>query len=182
MTSRREFLLGAAAWSALAVSATASAATPAPEPLAIVAAPQSALTGLSLFRLKMLYLGERMVAPDGTALIPLNRGLVTPERLAFDRLVLSMNPEQVSRYWIERRIRGLSGAPRAVDPSIILERVVARLAGSVGYVLLNEVTSSVKVLQIDGRYPWQSGYPILAPVTALAPLPEQLSPSRERHA
>ncbi len=131
------------------------------EPLALVVAHNSSLSEISLYRLKRLYLGDSMEAPDGGKLLPLNRGNKTSERVGFDESVLGMTPEEVARYWIDRRIRGQSGAPRAVDPASVLQKVVARLPGAISYVRFSELSSQLKVVRVEGKKPGDAGYPII---------------------
>ena len=106
-----------------------------------------------------MYLGEP-VDSGGQRLIPFNRGPSVRERIAFDKLVLGMSEREVSRYWIDRRIRGQSGSPKAIDPVDVHQRVVVKLAGAVGYVLSTEVRDDVKVVRIDGKTPTDRGYPL----------------------
>jgi hypothetical protein len=72
-----------------------------------------------------------------------------------------MNPEEVTRYWIDRKIRGQSGPPKSIDSPDLLQRVVARLAGAIGYVNAGEMRSEVQAVRIDGRLPGESGYPVI---------------------
>ncbi|HEY6728354.1 MAG TPA: hypothetical protein VI197_30295 [Polyangiaceae bacterium] len=164
MISRRGLLtLGAVALFSLGLTASpADAGTSSQEPLAIVVAKNSAVHEMSLYQLKRLYLGDSMNTPDGKKLLPLNRGTNTHERVGFDKTVLNMTPEEAARYWIDRRIRGLSGAPKSVDPANVLQKVVARLPGSVSYVRQSEVTDTVKVIKVEGKLPGDAGYPVSA--------------------
>ena len=84
----------------------------------------------------------------------------TDEREQFDRVVLGKSPDEMARYWIDRRIRGQSGAPKAVEPVDVYERVIAKLDGAIGYVHVNDIRGDVKVLRIDGKAPTDRGYPI----------------------
>jgi hypothetical protein len=127
--------------------------------LVVVIAKTSPISELSLAELRRMYLGEP-VDSGGQRLIPLNRGPSVKERIAFDRLVLGMSEAEVSRYWVDRRIRGQSGSPKAIDPVDVHQRVVARLAGGVGYVRSTEVRDEVKVVRISGKGPNDRGYPL----------------------
>ena len=71
-----------------------------------------------------------------------------------------MTPEEVSRFWIDRKIRGLPGPPRAVDSLSQLLHLVARTAGGIGYARPAQVTSEVRVIRIDGKLPNEAGYPV----------------------
>jgi hypothetical protein len=128
-------------------------------PLAVIVSKGSSLNDLSYTQLTRMYMGE-LVDFSGGRLIPLNRSTGTEERQLFDRLVLGKSPDEMARYWIDRKIRGQSGAPKAVEPVDVYERVVAKLDGAVGYVRITDVRPDVKVLRIDGKSPTDPGYPV----------------------
>lgn len=162
-TTRRGLLI----WSGLSVLALALTASPADagtgdEPLAIVVAKSSSVQELSMYELKRLYMGDSMNTPNGKKLLPLNRGTKTGERVGFDQTVLGMSPEEAARYWIDRRIRGRSGAPKAVDPANVVQKVVSRLPGAISYVRRSEVSDDVRIIRVDGKLPGDSGYGITA--------------------
>jgi hypothetical protein len=125
--------------------------------LAIVVAKNSPLDNLSFGDLKRLYMGDPVDA-RGKRLIPLALQNRSPERIQFDRAVLGMTPDAAARYWVDRRIRGESGPPKAIDSPQILLRVVDKLDGALGYVRADSVTGAVKVLRIDGKTPSDAGY------------------------
>lgn len=127
--------------------------------LVVVVASTSSINGLSLAELRRMYLGDP-VDSGGRRLVPLNRAASTKERLAFDRLVLDMSEEEMARYWVDRKIRGQSGAPKAIDPADVHQRVVSKLAGAIGYVRLGELRNDVKAVRIDGLAPTDRGYPL----------------------
>ena len=130
------------------------------DPLVIVVAKSSPLTSISIYDLKHLYLGEFVTGPDGRRLIPLNQAAQSRDRVAFDAMVLGMSPDQGAAYWIDRRIRGQSGSPRAVESSELAQRIVARLDGAVAYVRASEVRPEVKIVRVDGRLPTDPDYRI----------------------
>ncbi|HET6150893.1 MAG TPA: hypothetical protein VFH68_25375 [Polyangia bacterium] len=127
-------------------------------PLAVVVAKNSPVNQLSLYELKHLYLGDHVNGPDGKRLIPLNRALGSPERVALDASVLGMSPDQETAYWIDRRIRGQSGSPRAIPQADLAQRIVGHLEGGITYVRFDEVRPDVKVLRIDSKLPTDPGY------------------------
>jgi hypothetical protein len=127
-------------------------------PLAIVVARNSPLSDLSIHDLKNLYMGDRISAPGGRQLIPIALRTGSPERGAFEQSVLGMAADRLSKYWIDRKIRGQSGPPKSVDTAELLQLVVSKLEGGIGYVSANTVTSAVKVVRIDGKAPGEPGY------------------------
>ncbi|HET9956178.1 MAG TPA: hypothetical protein VFQ61_16840 [Polyangiaceae bacterium] len=127
--------------------------------LAVVVAKSSRVEGLSLAQLRRAFLGDPLELA-GKNVNPVNRANGTKERTGFDSIVLGMSPEEVPRYWIDRKIRGQSGAPKAVEPSELHQRVVAKVDGGIGYVIPSEVRDDVKVVRVDGKLPNEKGYPI----------------------
>jgi len=144
--------------SAVGVSSTSLGARGG-TPVAIVVSPGLPLSDLSFGDLKRLYKGTAIVA-GGKRLIPLTYPKGSEERHRFDEAVLRMTPEQVSLYWIDRKIRGQSGAPKAVDSPTVVIKVVSSVDGAVGFVDYGHVKPGVKVLTIDGKKPSDPGYPV----------------------
>lgn len=162
MQTRRSLLTAFVA--GLSLLATAGFSTPvgAGEPklrLAVVVAKDSPVTNLSFYELKRLYLGER-INSAGKRLVPFNLAPLSRERSGFDKTVLGMSPDAIARYWVDRKIRGESGPPKTVEPADVLQRVVVKLDGAVGYVPLNELRPDVKPVRIDGKGPNDAGYPL----------------------
>lgn len=161
MTSRRAFL-ACIACVVLAQGLTVPAgAVNAAQPkvrLAVVVAKNSSLTELSFSELKRLYLGDTVSGPGGRKLIPLTQVPTSRDRVGFDRAVLGMSAESVARYWIDRKIRGQSGPPKAIDSIEVLQRLVSSVDGAIGYVRPDQVRGDVKVLRIDGLLPSDANY------------------------
>jgi hypothetical protein len=133
-------------------------AAPAKSILVIVTQKESALAELSLRELKRLFTSEEVTGPDGTRVVPLNHPSGSPTRMAFDRLVLKMSPDEVGRFWIDRKIRGQTGSPKAIPSVEVLRRAVATLAGTVTYLNLNDVTADLKVVNVEGKRPTDKDY------------------------
>jgi hypothetical protein len=158
MASRREILK----WSLGALVGAAPGVPPAlgaegANALVIVVAKQSTIQGLSRFELKRLYLGAR-IEDAGERIIPFNQAPNSADRVAFEARVLDMAADEAARYWIDRKIRGESGAPKAISPVDLLQRVVSRLPHSLAYVRLPQVLPEVRPIAIDGRLPGDAAY------------------------
>lgn len=162
MRCRRPILL-ACLLPALAVPLGAAAplqAAASKGALVMVTQKNSALIDLSLRELRRMYASEPVTSPDGTQLIPINHPGGAPVRVGFDKLVLEMDPEYVGRFWIDRKIRGQTGAPKAIPSVEVLRRAVATVAGTVTYLTLTDATADLKVLTIDGKQPTDADYPL----------------------
>jgi hypothetical protein len=126
--------------------------------LAIVVAKDSPLKELSQYELKKLYLGTELTDPSGTRIVPFNQMPKSPDRVAFDTRVLGMSSDQVAQYWIDRKIRGQSGAPKSVGPADLLQRVISKLPHSIAYVRVDQLRDDVRAIAIDGRLPTDNAY------------------------
>jgi hypothetical protein len=120
----------------------------------------SSLSEMSLRDLKRLYLGQHLTDPSGQKIVSLNQPPGVPSRVHFDERVLNMSPDEVARFWIDRKIRGQAPAPRSVAPVELLIRVIAELPGALGYLFESDVDARVKVLPIEGKVPESPGYPL----------------------
>lgn len=128
--------------------------------LAVIVGTKSSVSGLSFHELKRLFKGEKVKTPAGKWMIPLNRKKKTSERVGFDISVLGMSPNVMGSYWVDRKIRGQSGAPKSMKSSALILRLVAKVPGAIGYVKASDVKPGVKVVKIDGKIPGETGYSI----------------------
>jgi hypothetical protein len=127
--------------------------------VAVVVSSDLPVDDISFGDLKRLYRGNPIVA-GGKQLVPLTYRKESPERRLFDRAVLGMSPDDAARYWIDRKIRGQSGQPKALESPEVLVRVVSKVDGAIGFVKGGTAAAGVKVLRIDGKRPGEPGYPI----------------------
>jgi hypothetical protein len=91
--------------------------------------------------------------------VPFNHVPKSEARELFDRKILRMAPDEVARYWIDRRIRGQKGPPTTAASGLIA-RVVGKLPGAMSYVFSDELIFGVRALTIDGKAPASSQYPL----------------------
>ncbi|MCC6751044.1 MAG: hypothetical protein IT371_25550 [Deltaproteobacteria bacterium] len=125
--------LGAAPGSSLSESKAGAPAGP-PSELLVIVHPAVRVASLSAADLESIFSGSRRRWPDGGAIVAFNYPAGDGVRVLFDRVVLRLDPDAVARYWIDQRIRGMGRPPRQVPSAALLPRLIARLAGSVGYV------------------------------------------------
>ncbi len=154
LLTRRTFLQAEAGVASTLILREANAA----EPLLIVVAKTSVLTAVSLQDLQRLYRGD-INTLQGQRMFPLNHLPRSELREHFDQRVLGMNAEETARYWIDRRIRGQSGAPKSV-PARLMAAVVAKLPNSIGYISAGSADAALTVLRVNGKLPGEPGYPI----------------------
>ncbi len=157
MTRRLPALCLAIIAASAATTSTASVDAAERASLAVIVAKSFPIDNLSFGDLKRLYAGTPVVAA-GKSLIPITYPKHAVERVGFDQSVLGMSADEAGRYWVDRKIRGQSGPPKAVDSPEVVIKVVTKVEGAVGYVRPNVAGQAVKVLRIDGRLPTDPGY------------------------
>jgi hypothetical protein len=153
--SRRRFLGAVAA--SLVVPALRVRAARADATLIIVTGKASAVTNVSRGELKRLFLGDP-VSVAGQTLTAFNLPGASAERQLFERLALGMTPDQVAKYWIDRRIRGQGGAPKTAPSPEVLLKVAANFPGAIVYLQPVPLGPAVKALSVDGKSSADPGY------------------------
>lgn len=136
--------------------------TTGPLHFAIVMSKDTTARDISLFVLKRVFSGEPTEFA-GHRLIPFNYPPEHPLRQRFDMLLLELSPDNMARYWIDRRIRGQGMAPRTVPTAQVLRAVVAHLPGAIGYMPWSMLDDSVVALTVDKQMGGTAGYPLLSP-------------------
>ncbi len=155
---RRSFLaVGAALGASLSLPRGAYAADVAP--LVVIVSRSNLLDSVSLGLLRRIFLAEP-IDTAGIRAVPFNTSPHTAERVLFDARVLGMSPNEAARYWVDQRIRGKEGSPRAVTGVRLLKQVVARLPGAISYVSHRDLDTSVKALPVGGHDWTHRDYPL----------------------
>ena len=101
---------------------------------------------LSAYELEALFTRTQSRWGDGTAVIPFSFPMNSEARVLFDRVALRLNPDEVGRFWLDRRIRGLGLPPKQVPSAALMLQVVANLNGAVGYLPATRNHDGVRVV------------------------------------
>jgi hypothetical protein len=117
--------------------------------LVVVVAKGSKLTTISRSELKRCFVGESVTIGD-KALVPFNSEPSKPARAGFDAAVLGMSPSEVGRFWVDRKVRGQSAAPRSLPSFVHVVKVVAKFPNAISYVPLDQLTPELQPVAIDG--------------------------------
>lgn len=146
----------------LATLTTTASAAAESKKLVVVVAKSSPMSSISRSDLEHCFTGDP-VSGGGKTLVPFNFVAATPERAGFDKAVLGMSPDAVGKFWIDRKIRGQSGAPRSLPSPAHVAKVVAKFPGAIGYLPVDALTADVKPLAIDGVAYTDARYNVTAP-------------------
>jgi ABC-type phosphate transport system substrate-binding protein len=92
------------------------------------------VTALTRDELRPLYQSKASALPSGTPARVFNLPEADSARRGFDAATLGLDPERVSRYWIDRKIRGGDRPPQTVPSGKVMVKVVGKTPGAVGYV------------------------------------------------
>jgi hypothetical protein len=117
--------------------------------LVVVVAKGSSVTNISRSDLKRCFLGEA-ISVAGKALIPFNATPNSPDRRDFDKAVLGMTPDEVGKFWVDRKVRGQSAAPRSLPSHAHIAKVAAKFPGAIGYLPSDQLTADVQAVSVDG--------------------------------
>lgn len=139
--TRRDLLLwaGAAGLSPLVARAAVSE-------LVVVAHPKVPVALLDELELEAIFTTQRRYWNGSQPIVPFNLPPREEERILFDRVVLRMDPDEVGRYWLDRRVRGGPPPPRQAPDALTAARLVARLEGAIGYGPLGQSVPDVRVV------------------------------------
>ena len=111
---------------------------------AVVMANSASVSELDESYIRDIFLRRRNF-DGGLKLIPINLVGEDPARVSFERLVLQMDREQLSKYWVSNHFQGIS--PPATQSSFPSVKIfIGRVSGAIGYVPLSMVDESLKVL------------------------------------
>ncbi len=126
----------------------------ADEPVSVIVAKRSKVSAVDRDELRQIFQTNRTTwSQTGDRVIPLNLPDKNPVRHDFDRAVLGLDPDRVSRYWVDRKIRGDARPPRTAPNPAAVVRAVESNPQLVGYVPASDVSGDVKVIAriVDGK-------------------------------
>lgn len=101
--------------------------------LAVIVNAQAATKQMSVTEMEALFTRAQTRWNDGSPIVPINAPPGSDMRVQFDNVVLRLSPDEVGRFWIDRRVRGLGMPPRHVGEPSTIVRVVEKLNGAIAY-------------------------------------------------
>ncbi len=115
--------------------------------------PSNVVRDLEASELEQIFASQRLHWASGRRILPFNLPPHSVDRERFDRAVLGLAPDEVARFWIDRRIRGGSPPPRQVPTPELAVRVVASVPEAIAYAPASFVSEDVRAVAriVDGR-------------------------------
>lgn len=145
-------------WVSIVVAVFALAATsavPAIKNMAVVASASSKLADVPLTDLTKLCKGAAKAWPDGKSFVLV---LKNPEAPEMRGVVLKLFGGTAEAKTAIAKLNETRQAVKVVDSDEELLRIVDATPGAIGIVDVYAINSSVKVLRIDGKLPFDIGY------------------------
>ena len=128
------------------------------QPMIVIVGIANPLKDASAGMLRRAFQNEGQEYATGKRLIPINQPPGSPAREQFDRAVLGLKPDEIGRFWIDRRIRAQGGPPKTVPSSDLAVRLVMALPGAIAYVTADLLNDKVRALTIEGKAAGAVGY------------------------
>lgn len=118
----------------LLASPLLSVADDSKEAILVIVHKDVAAQSLSRDELRPIFQTKKNTWPDGSALRAFNLPDNESVRHGFDAAVLGLDPDRVTRYWIDRKIRGGDRPPTIAPSHALMVKVVGKTPGAIGYV------------------------------------------------
>lgn len=129
--------------------------------IAVIVNKSSPVDELSMGELRRIYTGQKIRWADGSTIMVVNRPSASAIREAFYHLVLDALPSQE----FYQKGSPIPFTTLIQESDVATRRLVARIPNAIGYISLNEVDDTVKVVAIQGGRPTRGspaplGYPL----------------------
>lgn len=115
--------------------------------IAIVTHPANPLSTLEIADARRLFLKHTNEFPDGNHATVAMLSKEADVRAAFITDVLDMSNSQLKTYWAKYVFTGQNRPPREFDSEATMRQWVAATPGALGYLHVDEVDDSIKVLR-----------------------------------
>ena len=120
------------------------------EAIAVVVNDSAGASSLSRDELKSIFQTRTTRLPSGEKAAPVNLPQGDSVRVSFDQVVLGLEPDEVARYWVDRKIRGGNRPPKRLGSSALVLKHVERTPGAIGYVPASQAKGAKVVAKIQG--------------------------------
>ena len=147
------------------VHAGSAAQTPGTmEPLVIVVNRSNPVDDLSSAELRRIFLGNRSHWATGRRITLVMREPGEPERATILREVCGLTEDQLKNHFLHGLYTGeILVSPKILSSAVGVRKFIFNVPGAIGYLRLEDVDASVKVVRIDELLPEDKGYKLRVP-------------------
>ena len=129
------------------------------EPLAIVVNRSNPVDDLSSAELRRIFLGNRSHWANGRRITLVMREPGEPERTTILREVCGMTEDQLKNHFLHGLYTGeILVSPKILSSPVGVRKFIFNVPGAIGYLRLEDVDATVKVVRIDELLPEDKGY------------------------
>jgi len=128
--------------------------------VAVVVNKANPIAGMRLRELRDIYLGKMVSWPDNKKIVAVSQRSRNEISRIFYEIGLGKKFDAIQRIWIKISLSGQATPPKTLATDEEVLEYVAANERAIGFVDFKSVNRKVKVLKINGKEPWQKGYPL----------------------
>jgi ABC-type phosphate transport system substrate-binding protein len=129
------------------------------EPLAIVINRTNPVNDISFNELRKIFLGNRSYWANGRRITLVMREPDEPERRTILRDLCEMSEDQLKTHYLHGLFTGeILVSPKTLSSPMGVRKFIFNVPGAIGYLRIEDVDDSVKIVRIDGLDPGNKGY------------------------
>ena len=129
--------------------------------IAIVVHKDTEVDDVSLADLRNIFLANKQFWTDRSRIISLVRAPQSDERDYVLNRIYQMDEAEFRQYWIAKMFRAeVPRGPKVVFSTDMTLDLVVAIPGSISFMRADQVTDSVKIISVDGKFPTDEGYPL----------------------
>lgn len=152
-------MLQGATFPAARGSASSSQGRARENSLAIVVNRSNPVEGVSVKELRKIFLGQRGQWPHGRRIAVVMMEPGKPERATMLREVFRMSEETYQDYLLKGLFTGdVFVSPKILASPAVVRKFILNAPGAIGYLRVDDVDNTVKVLKVDGKLPDDKEY------------------------
>ena len=128
--------------------------------IAVVVNQGNEIKSVTLQSLQDIYEGNKVSWSNNYKIFPVSMKTSLKVTQSFFEKALGKSPREMKRAWIRLTLSGEGAPPRVVGSEAEVLLYVAKNEGAIGFVGVDKVNDSVKVLAVQGNLPSEKGYPL----------------------
>ena len=126
--------------------------------IAVVVNQGNEIKSVTLQSLQDIYAGNKVSWSNNHKIFPVSMKTSLEVTQSFFEKALGKSPREMKRAWIRLTLSGAGAPPKMVGSEAEVLLYVAKNEGAIGFVGIDKVNDSVKVLAVQGNLPSEKGY------------------------
>ncbi len=126
--------------------------------LAVVVNQSNEISSVTLQSLQDIYVGNRVSWSSNHKIFPVSMKSSLEITQSFFEMALGRSTREMKRAWIRLTLSGEGAPPKMLGSEAEVLLYVARNEGAIGFVGVDMLNDSVKVLAVQGKLPSEKGY------------------------